>query len=47
MRSGVERARVGEVGADGVRGETAVNGGSIEGALGPGPETSVGRRGSA
>jgi len=38
---------VGDVGADGVRDVTAVNGGSIEGPLGPGPETSVGRRGSA
>jgi len=46
MRSGVERARVGDVGADGVR-DVTVNGGSVEGPLGPGPETSVGRRGSA
>lgn len=50
MRSGVERARVGDVGADGADGArnvTAVNGGRIDGLLGPGPETSVGRRGSA
>lgn len=37
---------MGEVGAEGARGETTVNGDSTEGALGPGPETSVGRRGS-
>ena len=46
MRSGVERARVGDV-ADGARGVTTVKGGSIERAPGPGPETSVGRRDSA
>jgi len=46
MRSGVERARVGDVGADGARGATAVSGGSVEGLVGPGPETSVGMRGS-
>ena len=46
MRSGVERARVGDVGADGARDVIPVNGGSIEGLLGPGPETSVGMRGS-
>jgi len=43
----VERARVGDVGADGVRDVAAVNVGSVEGLLGPGPETSVGTRGSA
>lgn len=46
MRSGVERARVGDVGADGARGATALSGGSVEGLLGPSPETSVGTRGS-
>src|SRR5258706_15258243 len=46
MRSGVERARVGDVGADGARGVTAVSRGSSGGLLGPSPETSVGTRGS-
>jgi hypothetical protein len=47
MRSGVERARVGDVGADGARGVTTVSWGSVEGLPGPGPETSVGMRDSA
>ena len=50
MRSGVERARVGDVGADGARDVPAtVSGGSGEAPapLGPGPETSVGARGGS
>ena len=42
LRSGVEPAQIGDVGTDSARDVTTVSSESVEGLLGPVPETNVG-----